>query len=46
MKCMALALLVALMAVFVGCAAAPTPASSQLPCASLSACDGLYAGRR
>jgi hypothetical protein len=46
MKRTALALLVALMATLVGCAAAPSPAPSRLPCASFSACDGLYAGKR
>jgi hypothetical protein len=42
MKYTAVVLLVALMATLVGCAAAPSPAPSRLPCASLSACDRLY----
>ena len=47
MKLMALALLLACGATFVGCAAAaPAPGPSRLPCTSLSACDGIYADRR
>jgi hypothetical protein len=47
MKCTALALLIAFAATLVGCSAvAPASAPSRLPCESLSACDGLYAGNR
>jgi hypothetical protein len=47
MKYTALALLIAVAATVVGCAAsAPAPAPSQLPCASFSACDDIWAGYR
>jgi hypothetical protein len=42
-----LALLVAVAATIVGCAAAgPAPQPTRLPCASLEACDDIYGDRR
>jgi hypothetical protein len=47
MKLTALAVVLACAATIAGCSAATqAPAPSRLPCASLSACDDIYAGYR